>query len=149
MGGTGRIYSVGYENWNVRGLVQNLTQNRVRLLIDVRLNAVSRKPGFSKKALSEALMKAGIEYRHDPRLGNPVENRDAFRSTATIEQGRKKVRKALDNGSREAVEELVEEARGSRVAILCVERATDACHRSVILEVAKEINPELIVLPVL
>lgn len=146
---SGRIYSVGYEGFTLRSLVQNLSQNRVTLVIDVRLNPVSRRPGFSKKSLSEALERADIEYRHEPKLGNPVENREAFRSTATIEKGRKRMRRRLDNGSRDALEELVEAALGTRVALLCVERATDACHRAVILEAAQQLDPELLVLPVL
>jgi uncharacterized protein (DUF488 family) len=146
---TGRIYSVGYEGWKLRSLVQNLSQNRVGLLIDVRLNPVSRRPGFSKRQLSQALESAGIEYRHEPLLGNPADNRDAFRSTATIERGRRRMKKRLENGSRVALEELVASAQNARIAVLCVERATDACHRAVILQAACELDPELTILPVL
>ena len=149
MATAGRIYSVGYEGLSLRGLIQRLSQNRIGLVVDVRLNAVSRRPGFSKKSLSDALDKAGIEYRHEPKLGNPVSNREAFRSTTTIEQGRRTVRRRLDNGSRAALEQLVDDALESRIAVLCVERATDACHRAVVLEAALEIEPDLIVLPIL
>ena len=50
------------------------------VLVDVRLNAVSRKSGFSKKRLTQALKDAGIEYVHEKDLGNPQDNRDSFRN---------------------------------------------------------------------
>lgn len=144
----GRIYSVGYEGLSPRGLVDRLAGSDVKALIDVRLNAMSRKPGFSKRALSEALTEAGIEYVHEPELGNPPDNRGSFRSGDGAD-GRKTMRKRLSNGSRPALGRLVARAKKERVAILCVERERDRCHRAVILEMAVELAPELQVLEVL
>ncbi|MDQ3504076.1 MAG: DUF488 domain-containing protein [Actinomycetota bacterium] len=50
------------------------------MLLDVRLNAISRKPGFSKKRLTAALAAVGIGYRHARALGNPRDNREPFHS---------------------------------------------------------------------
>jgi uncharacterized protein (DUF488 family) len=144
-----RIYTIGYEGFTLDGLVENLVQHRVAVVVDVRYNAVSRKPGFSKQRLSAALEGAGIEYRHDPRLGNPPENRAAFGSAATIEEGRDVMRRRLATDSRPAVEALAEETRARRVAVLCLERSTAACHRAVVLEAVSELDPELTVVPVL
>ena len=74
------LVSVGYEGRSVDELIAVLRRYDVSLLVDVRLNAISRRPGFSKRALAEALHAAGIEYRHAPELGNPKENRAAFRA---------------------------------------------------------------------
>lgn len=41
----GRIYSVGYEGIEVDALAERLAQSRVSVLVDVRLNAVSRRKG--------------------------------------------------------------------------------------------------------
>ena len=49
---SGRIYSVGYEGFDVDGLVERLAASKVSAVIDVRLDASSRRPGFSRKALS-------------------------------------------------------------------------------------------------
>jgi uncharacterized protein (DUF488 family) len=146
----GRIYSIGYEGLTQRALVSTLVQNEVALVVDVRLNPVSRRPGFSKRGLAEALAKAGIDYVHEPDLGNPTTNRAAFKSPETLEGGRRKIRRRLNNGSRDAVERLVEHARSKRrVAVLCVERGSPSCHRSVVTEVAQEFAPGLEVLEVL
>lgn len=56
----GRIYSVGYEGMTLDGLIDRLTDARVCVLVDVRLNPISRKPGFSRVRLAKALEEAGV-----------------------------------------------------------------------------------------
>lgn len=143
-----RIYSVGYEGLTVRGLVDMLKADRVSLVVDVRLNAVSRRPGWSKRALSTELEAAGIAYRHEPTLGNPPENRDAFRR-GDSQAGSRRMRELLTDGSHSAIEHLVEDARSRPVAVLCVERASLHCHRRVITDIARELDPDIDVIDVL
>lgn len=144
----GRIYSVGYERWTLPNLVEMLRQNRVTTVVDVRLTPASRRPGFSKKALVAALTRAGIEYVHEPELGNPRENREAFRS-GDVRAGRERMLERLGNGSEGALRRLADLAHASRVAVLCVEREAARCHRSVVVEAAKGLRPDLEVIPVL
>jgi uncharacterized protein (DUF488 family) len=143
-----RIYSVGYEGLEVAGLIERLLSAGVNLLVDVRLNAISRKPGYSKKALSAQLEAAGIEYRHEAALGNPPDNRDSFRR-GDGEVGRLRMREILMNGSGPALRRLVEDTRHSRVAVLCVERGPKSCHREVITEMAQELDSAIDVLQIL
>lgn len=138
----GRIYSVGYEGMEVGGLIDHLTWAGVTLLVDVRMNPVSRKPGWSKRSLQAALEAAGIEYRHERVLGNPPDNRDSFRR-GDGEEGRRRMREILSNGSGPALERLVNEAAERYVAVLCVERGARRCHRQVITDMAQEIDPDL------
>jgi uncharacterized protein (DUF488 family) len=67
----GRIYSVGYEGMTLQGLVDRLVAAHVAVVIDVRLNPTSRRPGFSRRRLAEGLSSAGIDYVHEKELGNP------------------------------------------------------------------------------
>lgn len=143
-----RIYSVGYEGLTLDALIERLQQSKVATLVDVRLNASSRVRGYSKNQLRERLASVGIDYRHEPRLGNPPENRASFRS-GDGSSGRDVMRHRLTNGSRAALEEVVELARSKRIAVLCVERTPNRCHREVITEMAKELEPELEVLNIL
>lgn len=145
---TGRIYSVGYEGLTLDALVDQLAGARVTVLVDVRLNPISRKPGFSRRRLSEALEEAGIEYIHEKELGNPPDNRDSFR-VGDGEAGRSRMRSILDNGAGEALDRVVELASTQRIAVLCVERDAHRCHRDVITEMAVERNPEIDVLQIL
>jgi uncharacterized protein (DUF488 family) len=138
----GRIYSVGYEGLEVRALVERLAQARVSVLVDVRLNPVSRRPGFSRKPLEAALAEAGIQYVHEPDLGNPQDNRDSFRrgdGTA----GRRRMRTILSNGSGSTLRRLVDLARERPIALMCVERDRRRCHRDVITEMVTEIEPTI------
>jgi len=145
---TGRIYSVGYEGWTLSALIENLQQNRVRVLFDVRMTASSRRPGFSKRALEAGLTRAGIEYVHEPKLGNPPENRDAFRS-GDVEQGRRVMQARLNDGAAEALRRVVDTARDQRVAVLCVERSASNCHRQVVIEAAIQAEPSIEVIAVI
>jgi uncharacterized protein (DUF488 family) len=145
---SGQIYRIGYEGLTVEALGQLLTEAQVSLLVDVRLNPVSRKPGFSRKALAAALERAGIEYEHDRALGNPRENRDAF-DRGDGEEGRRRMREILlhDPAAASDLEHLVERARRQRVAVLCLEKEPNRCHREVITDIAQEMDPSIDVVP--
>jgi uncharacterized protein (DUF488 family) len=138
----GQFLTVGYEGRTVEELVELLVGNRVEVLVDVRENAVSRKPGFSKRRLAEAVEKAGIAYRHEALLGNPKGNRDAFRSGSTA-LGKRRYLAHLDNGSAAVFDEVVELAMRKRVALLCFERDEAQCHRACIVEKAQIEVPAL------
>lgn len=144
----GRIYSVGYEGFTLNALVERLATAAVTVLVDVRLNPVSRRPGFSRRKLDEALTAAGISYVHEKPLGNPSDNRDAFRNGDT-EAGRARMRSILSKGAGEALDRVVALASEQRIAVLCVEWEHARCHRDVVIEMALERNPAIEVLQVL
>lgn len=138
----GRIYSVGYEGLTLDGLVERLVGSHVSTLVDVRLNPVSRKPGFSRRHLSEALAAAGIDYIHEKELGNPADNRESFR-TGDGNTGRQRMRAILSNGAGGALRRVVDLASNERIAVLCVEREHTRCHRDVITDMAVEQNSQI------
>lgn len=146
LGVAGRIYSVGYEGLTLDALVERLEGNRVTTVVDVRLNPISRRPGFSRKRLEAALNAAGIAYVHEKALGNPPENRDSFRS-GDGEDGRARMRAILANGAGDALQRVVDLASGDRIAVLCVEREPHRCHRDVITTAAAEKNPAIEIIP--
>lgn len=127
------LVSVGYEGVDLDAFIQDLLDQGVEVLVDVRLNAISRRRGFSKAALSTALAQAGIEYRHLRALGNPTSNRAAF-SGQDRNLGRQRYRGLLkEPDAQEALTEL-DDLRQERVtAVLCFERDEVACHRHVIV----------------
>ena len=61
-------------------LKHDLSAAGVEIVVDVRLTPLSRKPGLSKTKLAETLRQAAIGYVHLPQLGNPRDNRDAYRN---------------------------------------------------------------------
>jgi uncharacterized protein (DUF488 family) len=58
------IVGIGYEVLDLEQFVARLLGNRIDVLADVRLTPISRKRGFSKTALGEAVSTAGVEYVH-------------------------------------------------------------------------------------
>jgi uncharacterized protein (DUF488 family) len=140
---TKTIVSVGYEQRDIDAFVELLRTEDVDLLVDVRLNAISRKRGFSKTALANALGQAGIEYRHERVLGNPKPNRDPFRRGE--ESARHRYEEHLRDYAGPICDELVELAGSVRIALLCFERDHDSCHRSSITAAACAEDPAITV----
>lgn len=131
--GTGLV-SIGYEGRDVKELVELLCLSGVRVLADVRLTPLSRKPGLSRRALETALDCAGIEYRHFRALGNPRENRPPFRE-GRIEEGCARFETLLEGPeAAEAIAVLRDLSSTTVVAVLCFERDHDRCHRQVVIE---------------
>ncbi len=124
--------------------MEQLNEAGVQVLVDVRLNAISRRKGFSKTALSEALSAAGISYRHERELGNPKDNREAFRQG--VAAARRRYLSHLDNGAGATYTAVTELATTTTIALLCYEREHSQCHRSCILDRAVGENPGLQVL---
>lgn len=138
------IVSVGYQGRTLDEMIELLASHEVETLVDVRLTPISRKRGFSKTALTEALRNAGIEYIHEPDLGNPKDNRDSFRKG--LASARDRYRHRLDNGAAAAYEATIERALSERVALLCFEHEHRECHRSCITDRAISERPGVSVL---
>lgn len=132
--------SIGYEGRDLSQLVRALQSCDVQMLIDVRLTPISRKRGLSKSALRDALGAAGIGYVHHRELGNPKDNREAFRHGST--QSRMLFRQLLESdeamGAIRHVTELLDEGT---VALLCFERDHSQCHRGIVADVIAEEMP--------
>jgi len=128
------IYTLGYEGAALPDFIRTLEDTGVSLLLDVRERPQSRRPGFSKRALSEALSEAGIAYRHVRQLGDPKPGRDAARSGA-MEAFRSIFNAHLDlEGSQKALQEVAKEADAQTVVLMCYERAPHDCHRSLVAQ---------------
>lgn len=128
------IVSAGYEGRSIEEFVKALQDLGVTTVADVRLNAISRKAGFSKGRLRDALANAGIEYRHLKSLGNAKDNRQPF-WTGRVEEGRRVFREALTAPDAEAeLAELGELAAEHVVAVLCFEADAELCHRQVVID---------------
>ncbi|MGX9789612.1 DUF488 domain-containing protein [Mycobacterium sp. MMS18-G62] len=125
--------TVGYQDRTVDQLIETLATASVKVLVDVRLTPLSRKPGLSKNGLATRLRDAGIEYLHLPQLGNPRDNRDAFRrGKADAKQRYQAVLATPD--ARSALDELLWLARQQRVALMCFERDASQCHRAMVVD---------------
>jgi transcriptional regulator with XRE-family HTH domain len=132
------LWSAGYEGRDIDSFVASLLDSRIDVVADVRLTPISRKKGFSKTRLGEALAEADIEYTHLRGLGNPKDNRAPFWD-GRLDVGRARFRGVLRSEEAQTdLERLAEHARQSRVAVLCFEKDESRCHRQVVLETVRK-----------
>jgi hypothetical protein len=128
------VGSVGYERHkDHRAFAQHLSDAGVERLVDVRELPISRRPGYAKTALTQAMVEVGIEYVHIKALGNPKPYRDLYKS-GRINEGRRCYEHYLLTEGREALINLVPLLRDKRSALMCVEHDPTTCHRTVIVE---------------
>lgn len=125
------VFTIGYEGRSFGSYASLLAGSGVRLVCDVRRNAVSRKPGFSRRALAEGLAEAGVSYRHFPVLGVPSEQRRGLSSKADYDRLFRSYRDMLDT------QPLADELRSiagllagfRNPALTCYEADASRCHR--------------------
>ncbi len=141
------LYSLGYEGRSLNSFLTALQSLNVQVVVDVRLNPISRKKGFSKRMLEAALKLSGISYQHEPRLGNPKDNRGEFRE-GNAAHGRQRFIAIAGDQGRAAIEQLAELAGVSTVAILCVERESERCHRAAVTTALEQASPHIRVVAV-
>jgi hypothetical protein len=128
------VGSVGYEKYkDNQDFARMLRDAGVERLVDVRELPISRRRGYAKTALGEAMSSVGIEYVHVRALGNPKPFRDLYKSGRAAE-GRAHYERYLLGERREALDDLVEMLREKRSALMCVEHDPATCHRTVIVE---------------
>lgn len=128
------LSTIGYEGKTLDEFIGELKQAGVALILDVRAVAASRRPGFSKTALSNALRENGIDYRHYRALGTPAAGREAARKGRTALM-REIYAVQLETPEAElALEQLLGDAGERHAALLCYEREAAGCHRTMLVE---------------
>lgn len=139
----GQLIGVGYEGLTISEYVKVLCDLQVSTLVDVRLNAISRKPGFSKTRLQGYLSDAGINYLHYRELGNPKENRSGFwdaPNTGSHIQSVNRFKDLIlcDDYKMILLNNLKSMSQHENVALLCYEKEPAKCHRTVLIEMIRE-----------
>lgn len=132
----GAVFTAGHSTLPIGEFVSLLQAYGIQRLADVRTVPRSRhNPQFNASALAESLAAAGMEYvpmqalggLRRPRKDSPNKGwrNDSFRGYADYMQT-PEFAAALD--------ELMQMARDSRVAIMCAEAVPWRCHRSLVAD---------------
>src|SRR6266568_2900144 len=134
-----KLFTIGYEQTPAKAVLDELERTGVKLLVDVRAVAASRRPGFSKNQLAAGLDERGISYLHLRGLGTPKSGREAARSG---QFGLLHKIYSAHLKTAQAKEELDELSalvkKSSPVCILCYERDHSHCHRQWIAEIIED-----------
>jgi len=129
-----RLFTIGYQNARQADVIERLEQAGVRLLIDVRALAGSRKPGFSKSNLAASLAEHGIGYRHLRALGTPPDGRAAARAGRVDDLVGIYTVHLAEPAAQSALLEAADLARSRPSALLCFCARADHCHRHMIAD---------------
>ena len=134
-----KIYTIGYEGLGMDEFMSLLAENDIDTIVDVREMPLSRKPGFSKKALEATLNLSGREYIHLVALGCPKTIRDRYREDGNWKRYTEHFLKHLATQD-DAVAELAALAATSNCALLCYEADYNFCHRSMVANAVKQVT---------
>ena len=134
-----RLFTIGYEQTPAKAVLDEVERAGVKLLVDVRAVASSRRPGFSKKQLAAGLDERGIAYLHLRGLGTPKEGREAARSGKFDALHRIYAKHLNTPQAKEELDELTSLVmKSGPVCILCYERDHRHCHRQWIAEIIEQ-----------
>ena len=125
------LYTIGYSGFTPSSFVARLKSSGIEVLIDVRRNPVSRKPGFSQAGLSTFLHEHGIEYVHAVTLGVPESLRAELREGGEVGDYFAAFARYLA-GCDDALDDVDLRARRQRCCLMCLEKRPTECHRAVV-----------------
>lgn len=128
------VFTIGYEGSELSAFINRLVDAGVETLVDIRDLPSSRKKGFSKKALSEALEACGIKYLHLKSLGDPREGRLAARAGDHDRFVSVFTRHMATPAAQAALHELAHLVKTTRACLMCFERHHRGCHRKIVVE---------------
>ncbi|MDX1672091.1 MAG: DUF488 domain-containing protein [Balneolaceae bacterium] len=131
------IYTIGHSTRGIGEFIDLLKEHGIQLLVDVRRYPGSRRfPQFNQGELEQSLNEVGIDYRHKKILGgrrgkpdsdspNKGWRSDGFQAYAD-HLSTKQVRQEIDN--------LIETAEETTLALMCAEAVYWRCHRQLIAD---------------
>ena len=124
------LFNIGYEGRSVEQFINQLVIYDIRLLIDVRKNALSKKYGFSKSQISRTCESMNIKYVHIPELGIDSDKRKDLNGAADYRRLFSEYETTILHQAKKYIHEIIENLGiYKRVALMCFERDALMCHR--------------------
>ncbi len=132
------LWSIGYEKAGWAEFLARLQAAGVASVIDVRDLPLSRRAGFSKRALAAGLAEAGIAYHHLRALGTPPDGREANRKRQWERFWHIVDARLATPEAALALLQAAEIAAASPSCLLCYEADWHICHRRRVAELLGE-----------
>jgi len=125
------LYTLGHSRHALGDFIALLEKHAITLVVDVRGQPYSRyNPQFNREPLEQSLRAKGIDYawRGDHLSGRPRQA-EFYAANGEVLWERLAKSPALLN----ALDELGEECRARRLALVCAEEDPNRCHRRFLL----------------
>lgn len=129
------LFTIGYEGISFEHYLNKLIRNNVRVLCDVRKNALSMKYGFSKTQLKTACESLGITYIHIPQVGINSDKRrelNCQKDYDVLFEEYKLNNLSQTIGYQKEILNLLK--KNKRIALTCFEAESCQCHRTHLAE---------------
>ncbi len=133
-------YTIGYQAFQVDGLLNRLLECGIKCLIDTRSNPISRRYGFHKSSLSKLSELVGIKYEHRPEVGIPSSWRQELHTDNEYKILFKRYEAEILKEAKDSVKWLADTMRQEPTVLLCRETLAKHCHRTVLARQLHEIN---------
>jgi uncharacterized protein (DUF488 family) len=137
------VYTIGFTRKTLQEFIERLRAAGVRKVIDIRLRNTSQLAGWSKYPDISYLLTAGfgLNYEHHPEFAPTAELLDNYRKTRDWPAYEDRFNQLLADRQpeRQAQALLTEEA----VCLLCTEPQADRCHRRLVAEYLRSLQPEV------
>lgn len=134
------LFTIGYEKATLPDVIEKLQSAGIKLVIDVRAVAASRRAGFSKTILRNTLEEAGIDYEHLRGLGTPKEGREAARKGRIAEMGAIFSDHMDTPEAQDGLANAIVISGEQPTALLCYEACAKECHRLIVADMIQAEN---------
>jgi uncharacterized protein (DUF488 family) len=129
------LFTIGYEGISLEEYLNRLLKNDVKILIDVRNNALSMKYGFNKNQLKRYCESLGIQYMHFPEVGIQSEQRQELNTQTDYDKlfvvyRKNNLTKTVTTQT--TILNLLKQYK--RIALTCFEANICQCHRKHLAE---------------
>ncbi len=128
------LSTIGYEAATLPEVIEKLRSAGVKVVLDVRAVAASRRAGFSKSMLRAALEAEGIAYEHLRALGTPKPGPEAARKGRVAEMEAIFAEHLHAPEAQDALALATAIARERPAALLCFEACAVGCHRRIVAD---------------
>ena len=134
------LYTIGYEGISLEEYLNRLIKNDIKVLVDVRNNALSMKFGFSKIQLKNFCASLNIEYLHIPEVGIQSDQRQELKTQTDYDNlfeiyKTQNLKKTFSQ--QEQILNLLKQKK--RIALTCFEADICQCHRKHLAEAIIEL----------
>ena len=129
------LFTIGYEGISLEEYLVRLLKNDVKVLVDVRNNALSMKYGFSKSQLKKYCGSLGIDYVHIPEVGIQGDQRQELNTQSDYDKLFAVYRKnnlTQTTTQQQQILNLLKQHK--RIALTCFEANICQCHRKHLAE---------------
>jgi len=125
------LFTIGYEGKTIEHFTNELIKKDIRVLCDIRKNALSMKYGYSKNQLKFIVENVGIKYIHIPELGIDSDKRQLLSTKTDYEKLFNYYEENTLPANNDKLEELYQiYISNKRIALMCFEADNTFCHRS-------------------